>query len=40
LERLNNSGPLAALWASRRKGYVDAVIKAALGDALPKSEEG
>ncbi|MGX1175081.1 two-component system NtrC family sensor kinase [Pseudomonas sp. R151218B TE3479] len=25
LERLNNSGPLAALWASRRKGYVDAV---------------
>jgi len=25
LERLNNSGPLAALWASRRNGYVDAV---------------
>lgn len=25
LERLNNSGPLAALWASRRQGYVDAV---------------
>ncbi|MEX0162559.1 HAMP domain-containing histidine kinase [Pseudomonas brassicacearum] len=25
LERLNNSGPLAALWASRRRGYVDAV---------------
>ncbi|OPG71996.1 histidine kinase [Pseudomonas ogarae] len=25
LERLNSSGPLAALWASRRKGYVDAV---------------
>ncbi len=25
LEQLNNSGPLAALWASRRKGYVDAV---------------
>lgn len=25
LEQLNNSGPLAALWASRRQGYVDAV---------------
>ncbi|WP_457970400.1 ATP-binding protein [Pseudomonas sp. R4-84] len=25
LERLNSSGPLAALWASRRQGYVDAV---------------
>jgi signal transduction histidine kinase len=25
LERLNNSGPLAALWASRRNGYMDAV---------------
>lgn len=25
LEQLNNSGPLSALWASRRKGYVDAV---------------
>nr|WP_280640051.1 DAHL domain-containing protein [Pseudomonas sp. RGM2987] len=25
LERLNNSGPLAALWVSRRQGYVDAV---------------
>lgn len=25
LERLNNSGPLATLWASRRQGYVDAV---------------
>ncbi|WP_339482805.1 MULTISPECIES: DAHL domain-containing protein [unclassified Pseudomonas] len=25
LEQLNNSGPLAALWASRRKGYVEAV---------------
>ncbi|MBD9462104.1 DAHL domain-containing protein [Pseudomonas sp. Pdm06] len=25
LERLNNSSPLAALWASRRNGYVDAV---------------
>jgi len=25
LERLNNSGPLAPLWASRRQGYVDAV---------------
>ncbi|SFN83911.1 Histidine kinase-, DNA gyrase B-, and HSP90-like ATPase [Pseudomonas sp. NFACC24-1] len=25
LERLNNSGPLAALWMSRRNGYVDAV---------------
>ncbi len=25
LERLNNSGPLAALWASRRQGYVEAV---------------
>ena len=25
LERLNNAGPLTALWASRRKGYVDAV---------------
>ncbi|UZE84170.1 HAMP domain-containing histidine kinase [Pseudomonas viciae] len=25
LERLNNAGPLAALWASRRQGYVDAV---------------
>ncbi|MBA1380835.1 DAHL domain-containing protein [Pseudomonas brassicacearum] len=25
LERLNNSGPLASLWASRRQGYVDAV---------------
>nr|WP_206768539.1 MULTISPECIES: DAHL domain-containing protein [Pseudomonas] len=25
LERLNNSGPLASLWASRRQGYVEAV---------------
>ena len=25
LERLNNTGPLAALWNSRRQGYVDAV---------------
>ncbi|WP_447800828.1 DAHL domain-containing protein [Pseudomonas kilonensis] len=25
LEQLNNTGPLAALWASRRNGYVDAV---------------
>ncbi|WP_335944708.1 DAHL domain-containing protein [Pseudomonas sp. G166] len=25
LEQLNNAGPLAALWASRRQGYVDAV---------------
>ncbi|SEO31849.1 hypothetical protein SAMN03159293_02469 [Pseudomonas sp. NFACC39-1] len=25
LEQLNNSGPLAALWASRRQGYVEAV---------------
>ncbi|WLG71020.1 DAHL domain-containing protein [Pseudomonas brassicacearum] len=25
LEQLNNAGPLAALWASRRNGYVDAV---------------
>ncbi|MBC3362226.1 DAHL domain-containing protein [Pseudomonas sp. SWRI154] len=25
LERLNHSGPLATLWASRRQGYVDAV---------------
>ncbi|MDO7899148.1 DAHL domain-containing protein [Pseudomonas citrulli] len=25
LERLNNAGPLADLWASRRQGYVDAV---------------
>lgn len=25
LEQLNNSGPLAVLWASRRQGYVDAV---------------
>ncbi|AHL34212.1 histidine kinase [Pseudomonas brassicacearum] len=25
LEQLNSSGPLAALWASRRQGYVDAV---------------
>ncbi|WLH48896.1 DAHL domain-containing protein [Pseudomonas beijingensis] len=25
LEQLNNAGPLSALWASRRKGYVDAV---------------
>jgi signal transduction histidine kinase len=25
LERLNNSGPLAVLWASRRQGYVEAV---------------
>ncbi|WP_260956290.1 DAHL domain-containing protein [Pseudomonas citri] len=25
LEHLNNAGPLAALWASRRQGYVDAV---------------
>ncbi|UZE26304.1 HAMP domain-containing histidine kinase [Pseudomonas sp. B21-056] len=25
LERLNNAGPLAALWNSRRQGYVDAV---------------
>ncbi|MGN8277986.1 DAHL domain-containing protein [Pseudomonas sp. SMN5] len=25
LERLNKSGPLAGLWASRRQGYVDAV---------------
>ncbi|MDU9027837.1 GHKL domain-containing protein [Pseudomonas mediterranea] len=25
LERLNNTGPLAALWNSRRQGYVDAI---------------
>ncbi|MHA6788704.1 DAHL domain-containing protein [Pseudomonas bijieensis] len=25
LEQLNNAGPLATLWASRRQGYVDAV---------------
>ncbi|CDF94276.1 MULTISPECIES: DAHL domain-containing protein [unclassified Pseudomonas] len=25
LERLNNAGPLAALWNSRRQGYVDAI---------------
>lgn len=25
LEQLNNAGPLAVLWASRRQGYVDAV---------------
>ncbi|MCW1245799.1 ATP-binding protein [Pseudomonas sp. SAICEU22] len=25
LERLNNSGPLASLWASRRQGYVEAI---------------
>ncbi len=39
LEQLNNAGPLAALWASRRNGYVDAVKNTnSTGRSIPATQ--